>query len=212
MVLDCLYKEDFSELYGEGSCGLNIHNVARHLVQYVWLWGRLFAWSTFGFEDGNADIKQAAHGTRDVTKQILQFKSFQSTLLAIDTDRMPHLKVATLLKQMRPSFTNQWTGGHFAKNCILAGAAKTADIPHDNEAFVLQKNKCWHTDDFRKFLRVKIRSSMHVHKLYVQQYTRMYRRICNIVLCTDTLYFSSFSGLLFAQHQDISCVCCGVYV
>lgn len=33
-LLNVLYR-DFCELYGEGSCGLNIHDVGAHLVFYV---------------------------------------------------------------------------------------------------------------------------------------------------------------------------------
>lgn len=69
-LLDSFYCK-FSPLYGEGSCGLNVRNVGAHLVFYVRLWGPIFAWSCFGFEDWNAVILQAVHGTGDVTRQIL---------------------------------------------------------------------------------------------------------------------------------------------
>lgn len=49
----CLHKfyEQFAELYGKGSCGLNIHNVGAHMVFYVQMWGPFWAWSCFPFED-----------------------------------------------------------------------------------------------------------------------------------------------------------------
>ena len=66
MLLDVFYK-DFSHLYAEGSCGLNVHNVGTHLVFfYVRSWEPLFAWSCFGFEDWNAVLLQAVHDTGDV--------------------------------------------------------------------------------------------------------------------------------------------------
>ena len=89
-LLDAFYRE-FSQLYGEGSCGLNVHNVGAHLVFYVRLWGPIFAWICLGFEDWNEVIVQAVHGTGGVTRQILchvnaqlQLKSFLVTMPKCD--------------------------------------------------------------------------------------------------------------------------------
>ena len=49
-MLDKFY-EDYALLYGEGSCGLNVHNIGAHLVYFVEQWGPLWGWSCFGFED-----------------------------------------------------------------------------------------------------------------------------------------------------------------
>lgn len=64
-LLDTFYK-DFANLYGQGSCGLNVHNVGAHLVFYVRRWGPIYCWSCIGFEDWNAAILQSVHGTGDV--------------------------------------------------------------------------------------------------------------------------------------------------
>lgn len=37
-LLEKFYKS-FAELYGEGSCGLNIHNAGQHLVYFCDQWG-----------------------------------------------------------------------------------------------------------------------------------------------------------------------------
>ena len=55
ILLGTFYR-DFEKLYGEGSMGLNVHNVGRHLVDYVTLWGPIYGWSCFGFEDANAHL------------------------------------------------------------------------------------------------------------------------------------------------------------
>ena len=74
------FYRSFENLYGEGSCGLNVHNAGQHLIYYCYQWGPLWAWSCFGFEDANAMIKQNVHGTGDVTKQVIRFKHAQSVL------------------------------------------------------------------------------------------------------------------------------------
>ena len=47
-LLDEFYQ-DFGKDYGQGSCGLNVHNIGAHLSFYVEEWGPLFAWSCFPF-------------------------------------------------------------------------------------------------------------------------------------------------------------------
>ncbi|WAR28013.1 hypothetical protein MAR_013717 [Mya arenaria] len=81
MLLDKFYYS-FADLYGQGSCGLNVHNACMHLVWYVKLWGPLWAWSCFLFEDNNAMLLQAVHGTGHVMRQVMLkgVRSAQSTL------------------------------------------------------------------------------------------------------------------------------------
>ncbi|KAJ4940327.1 hypothetical protein JOQ06_026635, partial [Pogonophryne albipinna] len=78
-LLDTFYK-DFATLYSEGSCGINFHNAGFHLVSCIRQWVPLWAWSCFCFEDANAMILQAVHGTGDVTKQVIRFKEVQCVL------------------------------------------------------------------------------------------------------------------------------------
>lgn len=60
---------------GDGSCGLNVHNVGAHLVDYVEGWGPLWAWSTFGFEDMNGTLMDFCHGTGNVCRQVSSSKN-----------------------------------------------------------------------------------------------------------------------------------------
>ena len=97
-VLDLFYKE-YSTLYGEGSCGLNVHNIGCHLAYYVKQWGPLFGWHCFGFEDYNARILDYAHGTGDVTSQILRRQNACRYLSAVDMDCAGESD-ASFIKQM----------------------------------------------------------------------------------------------------------------
>ena len=49
-------------------------NAGIHLVHFVRLWGPLWAWSCFAFEDANAMVLQSVHGTGNVVHQIVKIK------------------------------------------------------------------------------------------------------------------------------------------
>ncbi|XP_070537874.1 uncharacterized protein [Ptychodera flava] len=89
--LDVFYR-DFENLYGRGSCGLNVHNIGYHLVYYVRQWGPLFGWSCFGFEDWNASLLQSVHGSGDVTRQLLVKKDAQAQINAVDCGNWSNLQ------------------------------------------------------------------------------------------------------------------------
>ena len=125
-LLDSFYSR-FSTPYGEGSCGLNVHNVGAHLVFYVRLWGPIFAWSCFGFEDWNASILQAVHGTGDVTRQILCHVSAQLKLKNFFVT-MPKCEAKDYISRLiKP--TRQWKITQNAKDCTISGAVSNlADL------------------------------------------------------------------------------------
>ena len=75
------FYASFEALYNQGPCGLNVHNCGVHIIQYVYLWGLLWSWSYFPFEDCNACILQCVHGTGNVTHQVIHNQSAQSFLM-----------------------------------------------------------------------------------------------------------------------------------
>ena len=85
-----------------------MHNIGAHLTFYVRLWGPLWAWSCFGFEDWNAALLQSVHGTGDVTKQCLQKTEMQLRLNCVDLKSINDDKVKTFLKKMNMC-GNVWT-------------------------------------------------------------------------------------------------------
>lgn len=118
-LLDAFYR-DFPQLYGEESCGLNVHNVGAHLVFYVRLWGPIFAWSCLGFEDWNAVILQAVHGTGDVTRQILSHVNARLQLKSVFV-AMPKCSAKGYISRLiKP--TRQWKITQNANDCAISGA------------------------------------------------------------------------------------------
>lgn len=176
VLLDAFYRE-FSQLYGEGSCGLNVHNVGAHLVFYVRLWGPIFAWSCFGFEDWNAVLLQAVHGTGDVTRQILwhvnaqlQLKSFFVTMPKCDARDY----ISKLIKPIR-----QWKIAQNAKDCTISGAVvNLRNLTREELQLIREVTGEQDVAQLSKVLRVQY----GLERLYAKDYTRMKKRICYVVL------------------------------
>lgn len=175
-LLNIFYR-DFCKLYGEGGCGLNVHNVGAHLVFYVRLWGPLFAWSCFGFEDWNAVLLQAVHGTGDVTKQILCHIHAQLQLKSLFL-RMPENDtrgyISKLIKQ-----TRQWKITQTAQDCSISGAVvNLSDLPGNELELVKTVTGEQDTSQLSKALRVQYGQE----KLYAKDYKRMKKRVCYVAL------------------------------
>ncbi|XP_068671160.1 uncharacterized protein [Montipora foliosa] len=64
-----IVPKTLNKTYGDGSCGMNVHDAGSHLVDYVEAWGPLWAWSTLGFEDMNGTLMDYCHGTGIVCRQ-----------------------------------------------------------------------------------------------------------------------------------------------
>ena len=175
-LLNIFYK-DFSSLYGEGSCGLNVHKVGVHLAFYVRLWGPLFAWSCFGFEDWNAALLQAVHGTGDVTRQILCHVNAQLQLKGLLLTMPDGPSKGYISKLIKPS--RQWKVTKTAKDCTISGAI--VDVPElQGEELELIKKVTGEQDvtQLSKALRIQLGAE----KLYAREYKRMKKRICYVAL------------------------------
>ena len=156
-----LFYQQFSTLYKTGSCGLNVHNLS-HLCYYVQQMGPLWAWSCFAFEDCNAMILQSVHGTGCVMKQVLRFKQAQSVLNKATEDS------AGTRKKM-------WRTLVEADGCAVAGSLQPFhETGLDGE---LERHGLLNTD-LKKVSRVMNNGQ----KLYSELYTRMQKRIANVVL------------------------------
>ena len=68
MLTDFYYL--MPELYGESSCTHNCHLLS-HLAKYVRLWGPLWPYSAFGFENKNGCLKHIFHGKSSIVDQLL---------------------------------------------------------------------------------------------------------------------------------------------
>lgn len=159
-LLDMFYSS-FEELYGRGSCGLNIHNAGLHLVQYVKLWGPIWAWSCFPFEDCNAMLLKSVHGTGVVLKQVMRYNQAQACIRR---------------KGLNQEKRFGWKVTHKACNCAVAGALKRC-TQNEIDQSILQKLEVT-VSEIRKVARITANNM----RFYSSLYTRMQRRICNFVL------------------------------
>ena len=51
---------------------MNVHLLI-HLTQCVYDWGPLWSYSCFAFESANNNIKKMFHGSKNMTKQVINF-------------------------------------------------------------------------------------------------------------------------------------------
>lgn len=159
------FYEEFAALYGEGSCGLNVHNIGAHLVYFVKQWGPLWAWSCFPYEDANAAILQAVHGTGNVTRQIMNIQAAESAISST----------------IQPKRGKSWTNIRSAANCVIAGAWSMFKDTINMNSALLDKIGAKDLTCFKKVLRVQKGNE----KFYCQEYTRMNKRISYIVLLSS---------------------------
>lgn len=162
-LLDQFYSS-FADLYGAGSCGLNVHNTCVHLVHFVKMWGPLWAWSCFGFEDNNAMLLQAVHGTGVVTKQIMGHKQVEATLRR---------------KSLHEGKQRYWKTTYKAENCDVAGKM-TAIGNAGIEDFLVELGI-----DSDKNVKQISRVIVNGRNFCSLKYTRMKKRVCSYVLYSD---------------------------
>jgi hypothetical protein len=122
------FYENCSDLYGEASCGLNVHNL-QHYVSCVRTWGPLWAWSCFGFESCNGEILRSVHGTGNVCSQIFWSLQAQKHLeLEVEKLEDGHLK-SYFVKQLRGG-TKQLPPHIDAHKCqVVTPIRLVADLP-----------------------------------------------------------------------------------
>lgn len=165
-LLDQFYSS-FQRLYGDGSCGLNVHNTGLHLPEYVKLWGPVWAWSCFPFEDANSMLLQAVHGTGLVLKQVIKHRQAQSCIRRKGLD----------LKN-RDGWKITWK----ASNCDVAGAAKPMTLDDmENEPrqrLVSVQGSIQNVGDLKKINRIVVNEK----RFFSEEYSRMKKRICSVVL------------------------------
>lgn len=162
-LLDQFYAS-FQNLYGNGSCGLNIHNTSLHLAEYVKLWGPIWAWSCFPFEDANAMLLQAVHGTGLVLKQVMAYRQAQSCI---------RKRSLSLRKK------EGWKITYEATNCEAAGALKVKRL---NEIESDVKDYLTRVHDNLSNVKKLDRIIVNGRRFYSEQYGRMKKRICSVVL------------------------------
>lgn len=173
----------FYQLYGEGSCGLNVHNTGLHLAEYVKLWGPMWSWSCFPFEDSNAVLLQAVHGTGIVLNQVLEYRQTQACIRKRGLDKKKR---------------SGWKITLETKNCEVAGSVKPVNaVPMEPKIMELLASMHQDIGDMKKLERVVVNEK----RFYSEQYHRMQKRICSVVLY----------GTVDKSYGNIKCfiLCCG---
>ena len=179
-MLKQFYK-DFANLYPAGCSGLNVHNIGSHLVDFVRMWGPIYSWSCFGFEDCNAHLLQSVHGTGNVINQMLRTKMVQFMLCEIDQSLISDPCKKKFLQHMKSRYSRTWANVKRCQNCSIAGQTTVVHVDPFLEVLFLEKANADSLTLLRKVLRIQIGEE----KIYGKEYGRMKKRVCYLVLCKD---------------------------
>lgn len=200
-LLQTFYK-DFQELYGNGSCGLNVHNTGAHLADYVEGWGPLWAWSTFGFEDMNGTIMDLTHGTGNVCRQVVWMLHAQSRLRC-EVDMLENGVVKDFVKRMLNT-KREVKNLKKAENCFIAGGAKKlVGLPQEIMEMIDEE-----VSGGNKFKVLRIVKNGKV--FYSKEYTRMIKRnayvvlfVCGKVGEVEFFVWDRQSGITLAVFREV---------
>lgn len=163
-LLEKFYSQ-FCALYGEGSCGLTVHNACLHMPMYVKKLGPLWSWSCFTFEDANSMILQSMHGTGDIVKQALRKQDIAMFIRSsneLETTSQKKLKIT-----------------YKAENCHVLGLL--SPVGNTLPVNVTESLGVKNCADLRKIQRVLVNGE----KFYSRLYSRIKRRNCHAVLYSD---------------------------
>lgn len=78
-----LFVDQVEDLYGLDKCSYNMHQLL-HLARHVKMWGPLWSWSAFPFEDGNGYLVRMAHGTKNLEVELANTMHFRNALRFIE--------------------------------------------------------------------------------------------------------------------------------
>lgn len=194
-----LFLKQFSDLYTEGSCGLNVHNIGSHLVDYVSLLGPLWGWSCFPFEDCNSMITKAVHGTGNITRQVMKLKEAQSLL-------RNNLQLRSRSKM--------WKKVRTVSNCEIAGAIM--ELKRDEYVDIVLTQLNAEISAIKKIDRILLNG----RKIYSGSYSRMkdlqhfhdkkgHSYCCEILrfASTDTACLCSFGAFSVNRMEYRNTIC-----
>ena len=190
------FYSTFEKLYGMRNCGLNVHNIGAHLVDYVEMHGPLWAWSCFPFEDMNGLLIKSAHGTGDVCRQLLcLMKSKKKLLVEADNIEDPDLR----------NFTNEMLSvgrvvknAKHANNCKVLGGLTQMVSPDETVTEAVSQYVHSPVASLSKVLRVQL----HGNVIYSKSYRRMQKRISHVVLVQDFEGIELASVLYFVYEKQ----------
>ena len=135
------------------------------MVHFVKLLGPIWAWSCFPFEDVNAALNQPLHGTQNVTKRIIKYSHAVSSIrtkTSTQDDRFKYL-----------------TNPKWVSNCAYLGALHALPMEIRNIKELDVFNRC--------MLQMAMRVHVNGETVCSTYYTRLLKRINNVVILNDNL-------------------------
>ena len=203
------FYQQFPLLYGNAFCGINIHNIGDHLVDYVRQWGPLFCWSAFGFEDVNGHMLKMAHGTGDVTMQLMRMKEIHCTVNTANFESMPEGACRDFIKSISSDRVRPWKILMKLPECHVVGPLTklSKKLSEEDRRHILEQTGADDLTDVRQMNRIVINQT----KYYAKGYLRMKKRICYMVLLhngqiieIENFLFNKSANSVYAFARNIT--------
>ena len=175
------FYRDYGTLYGDKNCGLNVHNIGTHVVDFFRTWGSVTEWSNFGYEDENGHLVKSVSGTGDVSRQLFRMKLANNAVKAVDLETFSDEKHKILLKSLQDK-GKKWKNLIKMKNCTTVRATNKVDCTNAVKATLLQVCNAENINDLKVVKRVILQDRTH---LYSKGYTRMKKHVSYVVLLNN---------------------------
>lgn len=175
---------------------LNLHNIGEHLSSYVRKLGPLWAWSCFPFEDMNGSLLEQVHGTGNVCLQILWTLQAQKRL-AVDSEFISNLPMKSFVQKMI-KVGRQVKVKKETRNCKIAGGMQIYNVDDVMKHKLKELLSVQELGTLFKVLRIIRNEQIY----FSSQYTRMEKRISNIVSIHSHPEMTMASIQFFLYHED----------
>ncbi|CAH1244423.1 Hypp7304 [Branchiostoma lanceolatum] len=177
-----VFCKTFEGLYGESPQTMNIH-LLRHLVLHVRLFGPLWAFSCFGFESVNGEIKRLVHGTKFVVEQITCTLAMESNLQRVvrtmtperESPRVVRLARRLCVLEKRRNMTELGPGIH--RLGILNSFPRVLDLGEDIKKAIQERTGEEDAGNYGVFYRVSLRGQRIHSRGYSRERARNNRTI-----------------------------------
>ena len=188
------------DLYSSSIYTINMHSLI-HIVPLVRLWGPVWAYSMFGFENLNGYLGTTFHGTRRIVYQIsfqIQLRqSLPDKLQEISEHETPEAKpyIAKLLNQER---TNMFK---IDSECYSIGKLELYTLSPEEKTIVSISSLVLSTSKVHHFKRLMLNRTFYSSERYTRKGSRS-NSICSYVTEAGVLRYGKIKALYVTSLQS----------
>lgn len=199
-LLTC-FHDTAGDLYTNTVYTSNMHSLL-HLVDFVKIWGPLWVYSMFGFENMNGFLGGTYHGTKRIVLQMsfqLQLRlSLPGKIEELLENETPEIQehVRRFINRKRSTMTI------ISDRCYALGQIKTGRLSSEEESILLSIGLNITDATVQKFDRIMFQGIQYSCESYGQKLTRD-NSTCSYTTADGTKYGTILSFFLSSAHSSI---------